>query len=225
MLLTGGGRPTDAEIEDGAELLKEEIPDYEAPPRSVAQYANLPKPVPDFWLTVLQNYPGTAFMLSEPDEEVLTCLTDVHASYLAPLGSPDPSFRVTFNFSPNPFFSDAVLHKDYCFRRGRDPGVDWEFDGSRPSTISWNPGMDFTQSEEMSFFTFVFCLSRPTDEEKGQLDDDEREMLEGMLGQDLALGEAFKDDVSTANGNGPTIHSYIFMSGNSKRSGLVHVWS
>ena len=225
MLLTGGDRPTDAELADGAALLKEEIPDYETPPTSVVRNAQLPKAVPDFWLTVLKNFPETAYMVSERDEGVLASLTDIRASYLAPPGSPDPSFRVSFFFAPNAFFRDAVLWKDFVFRRGPNPGDEKVFDGSSASAIEWNEGMDLTQSEDegMSFFSGFFsaALRRPTDAEKAQLDEGDLEMLEGVLSQDIALGEAFKDDVSRASST--TVLYSQDLPDNSKRPRLVHV--
>ena len=75
--------------------MKEELEDYDSPPKRALKGAQR---IPDFWLTVLKNSDDVNFMISEPDEQVLTYLRDIRSSYISPDG-PDPSFRLTFTYA------------------------------------------------------------------------------------------------------------------------------
>lgn len=198
MLLTGKNSPTDAEVVEGEKILRKEIADYLAPPRGALKHSKL-KGIPGFWLTVLKNASDTASMVSDRDEDVLKCLTDIRASHLTPFGSPDPGFRISFSFSANAFFSNTVLHKEYIYKHGTEPGEDWVLHGSTASTINWSKGKNLVKSageDETSFFAFFYPPQRPKEGEREKLNEDDLEALEEAIDQDLVIGEAFKDEVS-----------------------------
>ena len=55
-------------------------------------------------------------MIAERDKEILKSLTDVRCEHLNPVGSPNPSFRLTFYFDSNTFFRNTKLSKDYLYQ-------------------------------------------------------------------------------------------------------------
>lgn len=65
--------------------------------------------IPNFWLTVMQSSRVTVDFIEEHDEPVLEFLTDVKCSMIENLAG----FKLTFVFSPNPFFENAELTKTF----------------------------------------------------------------------------------------------------------------
>ena len=65
--------------------------------------------IPHFWLTVMQNCGATRAFIEPHDEPVLEHLVDVKSAYIEGL----KGFKLTFVFSPNPFFDNAELTKTF----------------------------------------------------------------------------------------------------------------
>ena len=101
------------------------------------------KGIPDFWLMVFQNanegvLHGT---LEAIDEPILKHLEDVTVT----LPETNDGFKINFHFSPNDFFSNAVLYKEYKMRNDYDREDPLDFDGpevikSISCNIDWKPG-------------------------------------------------------------------------------------
>jgi len=107
------------------------------------------KGIPKFWLYSLRNANEEALMgLIEPhDEPVLEYLTDITVALSQPNNS---SFVLSFHFSPNPFFSNTVLTKEYKLREDPDQESPLEYDGPeiiscKGCKIDWQAGKDVTK--------------------------------------------------------------------------------
>lgn len=101
--------------------------------------------IPAFWLTVFKNTQTMADMIQPHDEPVLAHLTNVNIVYKT-----DPmSYVLEFHFSPNPYFKDAVLTKQYFMRCKVDQDEPFNFEGPEifkctGCTIQWNPSKNVT---------------------------------------------------------------------------------
>ncbi|GBF96552.1 hypothetical protein Rsub_09135 [Raphidocelis subcapitata] len=67
--------------------------------------------IPEFWLTAMTNHEMVGELVTERDAEVLAYLTDVRVTSLT--GEDAGSFRITFEFAENPFFSNKTLEKTF----------------------------------------------------------------------------------------------------------------
>jgi hypothetical protein len=65
--------------------------------------------IPAFWLTVMQNCGATRDFIEPHDEPVLEHLVDVKSAFIEDL----KGFKLTFVFSPNPYFDNAELTKTF----------------------------------------------------------------------------------------------------------------
>lgn len=101
--------------------------------------------IPAFWLTVFKNTQTMADMIQPHDEPVLAHLTNVNIVYKT-----DPmSYILEFHFSPNPYFKDAVLSKQYFMRCAVDQDEPFNFEGPEifkctGCAIQWNPSKNVT---------------------------------------------------------------------------------
>ncbi|KAE9414598.1 hypothetical protein Angca_007698 [Angiostrongylus cantonensis] len=87
------------------------------------------KGVPSFWLHVLKGSDMTQDMIQEHDEPILKHLTDITTTIEV-----DPhGFTIYFHFSPNEFFTNSVLKKQYFLEIKPDPEDPFSFDG--PSVV------------------------------------------------------------------------------------------
>ncbi|XP_055476042.1 testis-specific Y-encoded-like protein 5 [Psammomys obesus] len=88
--------------------------------------------IPGFWGKAFQNHPLLSSFLSTRDKDVLTYMNrlEVEELGLARLG-----YKIKFYFSPNPYFQNKVLVKEYgCGPSGHVV--------SRSAPIQWLPGHD-----------------------------------------------------------------------------------
>jgi nucleosome assembly protein 1-like 1 len=107
------------------------------------------KGIPKFWLYTLKNANEEALMglIEDHDEQVLEYLTDITVA----LSHPDiSSFTLSFEFAPNPFFSNTTLTKTYALRENPDPESPLEYDGPeiiscKGCKIDWKAGKDVTK--------------------------------------------------------------------------------
>jgi len=105
------------------------------------------KGIPNFWLTVFQNVNETLLngMFEKIDEPIFKHLEDITIA----LPEKPSGFILNFHFSPNEFFSNSILTKEYELKSDIDPEDPLDFDGpemfkSRGCTIDWKSGKNPT---------------------------------------------------------------------------------
>merc|ERR1712045_401577 len=113
------------------------------------------KGIPDFWLTVFQNANDTVLhgIVEQIDEPILKHLQDLTVT----LPETNTGFSLNFHFSPNEFFSNSVLTKEYTLRNDYDKEDPLEYEGSeiikaKGCSIDWksgkNPGVKIIQKKQ-----------------------------------------------------------------------------
>lgn len=153
-IITGEYEPAGAEIE-WVDKPKEEEDDEEKELNGAVEKLKITdmdentKGIPKFWMHTLRNANEEALMgLIEPhDEPVLEYLTDITVALSQPNNS---SFTLSFQFAPNPFFSNTVLTKEYQLREDPEADSPLEYDGPeiiscKGCQIDWKAGKDVTK--------------------------------------------------------------------------------
>ncbi|VVC26808.1 Hypothetical protein CINCED_3A014476 [Cinara cedri] len=103
------------------------------------------KGIPDFWLTILKNTSLISDMIQPHDEPILSHLTDIKVFLLEePMG-----FALEFHFSPNEWFTNSVLTKEYEMKCVPDKNNPLSFEGPeifkcKGCTIQWNKNKNVT---------------------------------------------------------------------------------
>lgn len=104
------------------------------------------KGIPDFWLTIFKNIGMLADMVQEHDEPVLKHLYDINVIFLEanPMG-----FVLDFHFSPNEYFTNSVLTKEYLMKCTPDKNDPFSFEGPeiykcKGCVIDWKKGKNVT---------------------------------------------------------------------------------
>jgi nucleosome assembly protein 1-like 1 len=140
--------PSDEEEEDDEEKLSEDLKQkakLEEKKKAQGDAGENVKGIPDFWFTILKNVDLLSEMIQEHDEPVLKHLTDVKVNLTKkPMG-----FTLEFHFSPNDYFTNAVLTKTYemkCVPEEDDP---FSFEGPEivrcsGCKIDWKKGKNVT---------------------------------------------------------------------------------
>lgn len=101
--------------------------------------------VPDFWLTILKNVGMLSEMVQEYDEPILKHLTDITVHVKEqPMG-----FVLEFHFSPNEYFSNETLTKEYYMKCAPEDDDPLSFEGPeiykcKGCTIDWKEGKNVT---------------------------------------------------------------------------------
>ncbi|KAJ8955298.1 hypothetical protein NQ314_006911 [Rhamnusium bicolor] len=171
------------------------------------------KGVPDFWLTIFRNVGLLAEMVQTHDVPILKHLTDIKI-----ICKEDPmTFTLEFHFSPNEFFSNAVLTKEYEMKC--TPEVDDPFSFEGPEiykcsgcTINWNKGKNVTLKtvkkkqkhksrgvvrtvtktvQNDSFFNFFTPPTIPEDTKEEDVDED----LRNLLTTDFEIGHYIRERI------------------------------
>uniref|UniRef100_A0A183TDU7 Nucleosome assembly protein 1-like 1 n=1 Tax=Schistocephalus solidus TaxID=70667 RepID=A0A183TDU7_SCHSO len=98
------------------------------------------KGIPKFWLDVLLNNSLISEMITENDQPILHHLDDIRCK----LG-----FVLEFHFSPNEYFSNECLTKQYFFNKRPPADNPLDYDGPEITrcngcTINWKPGKNVT---------------------------------------------------------------------------------
>lgn len=192
-IVEGSYEPTDAEsdipIIHGA--TEEELKSLEEGNDNTAG-----KGIPDFWLTVLKSCEATSDMIQEHDEEILKHLTDITTS----IQDQPQGFSIFFHFSPNPFFKNSILKKEYTLQMKPDEEDPFDFDG--PSVvkavgdeIQWEEGKNVTKKVKAdSFFNFFEPPTVPEGDHKNEEDEEDDETLE-LLRADFEIGQVLRDHI------------------------------
>ncbi|XP_058800550.1 nucleosome assembly protein 1-like 1 isoform X2 [Phymastichus coffea] len=104
------------------------------------------KGIPDFWLTIFKNVGMLAEMVQLHDEPILKHLYDVKVIFLEknPMG-----FVLEFHFSPNEYFSNSVLTKEYHMKCAPEADDPFSFEGPeiykcKGCLIDWKKGKNIT---------------------------------------------------------------------------------
>ncbi|XP_018907889.1 nucleosome assembly protein 1-like 1 isoform X2 [Bemisia tabaci] len=101
--------------------------------------------IPDFWLTIFKNTQMLSEMIQEADEPILKHLIDVKVIFLnEPMG-----FVLEFHFSPNEYFSNSVLTKEYYMKCAIDDDEPFSFEAPEiykcsGCVIDWKKGKNVT---------------------------------------------------------------------------------
>ncbi|XP_054154286.1 nucleosome assembly protein 1-like 1-B isoform X2 [Oppia nitens] len=104
------------------------------------------KGIPEFWLTILKNVDTFAENIQEHDEDILKHLIDIRVTLIKePAG-----FKLDFVFSPNDYFTNEILTKEYELRCTPDFEDPWSYDGiaivkCKGCQINWNKGKNVTE--------------------------------------------------------------------------------
>lgn len=99
------------------EVTEEEYKDREASHVALVDAAPAPAGIPRFWLDVLKRSQVSSLVF-EDDEEALTYLRDIKTErFIDPVA---PKLVVSFDFAPNPFFTNASLTKTVVFNANGD---------------------------------------------------------------------------------------------------------
>ena len=169
------------------------------------------KGIPDFWLTVFQNANNTLLdgMVKQIDRPILKHLQDVTVSLL----ETNPNFILSFHFSPNEFFSNTVLTKEYILKSDYDEEDPLGFNRGeiitvKGCTIDWksgkNPGVRIIKRKQKgiakivtreekrdTFFTFFTPPDFSFDDIK--YGDDEYEEAVQFLNKDFYIGQNIQE--------------------------------
>jgi nucleosome assembly protein 1-like 1 len=170
------------------------------------------KGIPDFWLTILKNTSLISDMIQPHDEPILSHLTDVKVYLLEdPMG-----FVLEFHFSPNEWFTNTVLTKEYEMKCVPDKNSPLSFEGPeifkcKGCTIQWNKGKNVTVKlvkkkqkhkvkgavrfvnktvQNVSFFHF---FSPPTVPDDPETEVDEE--IDNLLTTDFEIGHYIRERI------------------------------
>ncbi|XP_024874679.1 nucleosome assembly protein 1-like 4 [Temnothorax curvispinosus] len=104
------------------------------------------KGIPDFWLTIFKNVSSLSEMVQEHDEPILKHLHDIKVKFLPsnPMG-----FILEFYFTPNEYFSNSVLTKEYIMKCTPEKNDPFSFEGPeiykcKGCVIDWKKGKNVT---------------------------------------------------------------------------------
>ncbi|KZT50627.1 NAP-domain-containing protein [Calocera cornea HHB12733] len=216
-IIEGEAEPTDKEVESGVESSKKEEDEdiFDEEESKKKGEGDDVKGIPEFWLTALRNHVGISELITDRDEAALHHLTDITLSYLT---SPAPGYKLSFHFSPNEFFTNAVLDKTYHYKEEVSYLGDWLYDHAEGTVIDWKEDKDLTKAVEIkkqrnkntnrtrlirkiipaeSFFNYFSPPVPPTEDqlEDDDVDQEEIEDIEERLELDYQIGEDIKDRI------------------------------
>jgi len=209
-IVNGEYEPTDEECDFKTGI--EELPIELKEKLSVANgpdAAKDAKGIPEFWLTLFKNTDIIAEMIQEHDEPILKYLVNVESKI-----SSDPmSFTLLFHFSPNEYFTNSVLTKDYFMKCQPDDDDPFEFDGPeiiscKGCKIDWKGEKNVTikkikkkqkhkskgatrfVTKEVKTDSFFNFFDPPKDDGE-EMDDENKELLNA----DFEIGQILRDRI------------------------------
>lgn len=102
--------------------------------------------IPHFWLNIFKYVPMFETMVKDVDEPLLKHLIDIRVKMNS---LPEMSFTLEFEFSPNEYFENATLTKEYLMKCEPDAEAPFNFDGpeiykSKGCEIKWKEGKNLT---------------------------------------------------------------------------------
>ncbi|XP_014674636.1 PREDICTED: nucleosome assembly protein 1-like 1-A isoform X2 [Priapulus caudatus] len=169
-----------------------------------------PSGIPEFWLTILKNVEITSEMIQDHDEPILKHLQDVKVKF------EDMGFTLEFYFTPNEFFTNSVLTKQYIMKCQPDPKSPFSFEGPeiikcKGCKIDWKTGKNVTvklikkkqkhkSKSQTRFITKTvqndsfFNFFSPPDVPEGE-DAEVDEETEALLGADFEIGHFIRERI------------------------------
>lgn len=147
------------------------------------------------------SYAGVAAGSSSPSNAL------VLASRSSTSGGPssdDIGYKLSFDFSNNPYFTDRTLEKTYYYKKGEvDEFGELLYDKSVGCEIHWKSGMDLTATNAAggdaegpgSFFPFFQPKSLPSESEVNNMTDEDYGNLLDEIEGDFECGEDIRDEV------------------------------
>uniref|UniRef100_A0A0A9W8I8 Nucleosome assembly protein 1-like 4 n=1 Tax=Lygus hesperus TaxID=30085 RepID=A0A0A9W8I8_LYGHE len=167
--------------------------------------------IPDFWPTIFKNVAMLSDTVYPHDEPILKHLQDVRCS----LNEQPMGFKLEFHFSPNEYFSNTVLTKEYFMKCAPDSDDPFSFEGpeifrSKGCTIDWFNGKNITvktvkkrqrnklrgqtrtvtkQVQAESFFNFFSPPEIP--EDNSEMDEE----TQSVLSADFELGHYIRERI------------------------------
>ncbi|KAL3131509.1 hypothetical protein ABBQ38_007814 [Trebouxia sp. C0009 RCD-2024] len=185
--------------------------------------------IPDFWLHVLQSHRGWSEEIQDKDAPILSHLVDIRVVNLRDDADASTSnkhdrdtdddeeeeegpkgFKIIFEFTKNPYFSNQELVKTYYMVS--DDEEDPVLQKATGTAIQWesgkNPGVKLqkkkggakgkskppTRSTRVPTF-FDFFSPPVVPESETELTEAQMDMLQNALEKDYELGELLKDDI------------------------------
>lgn len=107
---------------------------------------NFIKKIDGFWADVFSHHPELKGVLRKDDIKCFKFLKTIELDDLEP---PKTGFSIKFNFSPNPYFTNSSITKEYVLPWNDSPSC-------QCTSIDWKPSMDLTRFTNNSFFSW-FC--------------------------------------------------------------------
>ncbi|VEN64759.1 unnamed protein product [Callosobruchus maculatus] len=171
------------------------------------------KGVPEFWLRAIRNISMLGEMVQPHDIPILKHLTDIKTtSREEPMG-----FSLEFHFSPNEYFTNSVLTKDYQMKCAPEEDEPFAFEGPEiykctGCTINWNKGKNVTLKtikkkqkhksrgtvrtvtktvQNDSFFNFFNPPTIPEDTKAEDVDED----LRNLITSDFEIGHYIRERI------------------------------
>jgi len=170
--------------------------------------------IDEFWLTVFRNSSVMGSFIQHYDEPVLKHLTDVQATlHKEPMG-----FTLSFHFSPNEYFTNDVLTKEYHMKC--EPDADDPFSFGGPDVVSckgckidWKPGKNTTVkmmkkkqkhkqkgtsrivSKEVKVDSFFNFFDPPEQPKEGDEATEMDVMNADLLSADYQLGQLLREHI------------------------------
>ncbi|CAG9854139.1 unnamed protein product [Phyllotreta striolata] len=171
------------------------------------------KGIPDFWLTIFRNVCLLSEMVQPHDVPILKHLVDIKTI----IKENPMNFILEFHFSPNEYFTNSVLTKEYqmkCVPEEDDP---FSFEGPEiykcsGCVINWNKGKNVTVKtvkkkqkhksrgvvrtvtktvQNDSFFNFFSPPTIPEDTKEEDVDED----LRNLLTTDFEIGHYIRERI------------------------------
>jgi len=115
-------------------------------PLAIEEVKDDVKGIPQFWLKALLHNSVTEAMITETDNAILASLEDVRCRLVS---GEESGFYLDFFFSPNEYFTNSVITKQYIFNHKPPEESPLDYDGPeiiqcRGCSISWKQGKNPT---------------------------------------------------------------------------------
>lgn len=167
--------------------------------------------IPNFWLTAMCNSEALNSLITEKDRDALSHLTDIEKTFIE--GDPEKGDRLVFHFSPNEYFTNATLTKEYHTEYDEDHGemriadvvgctVDWKSPKKNLTVVVKQKKQRNKKSGQMrvvereepceSFFNF---FSPPTQNDEDEEEEEEDDFFEQEMEMDVEAGTALLEAV------------------------------
>lgn len=142
--------------------------------------------IPNFWFHILYSNPTFDFLIQKDDELILNHLIDIRTVYKS---EPHFSFTLEFEFSPNPFFENSILTKEYFLKMKSDDLIC--YDGP---VIYKTVGCEIFWKQENLSHPSIFDFFNPPELPEDVLDPSYEE-IKNLLENDFEIGDYVKDNI------------------------------